>query len=52
MTLYGWRQLIQWSLEHSCMSPTERRGVYEHWEAAWGQFLAWVLEAYGHVLNE
>ena len=52
MTLYGWRQLIEWSLQHACMSATEYADVYEHWKAAWEEFLAWLVETYGHVLNE
>ncbi|KXH65785.1 adenosine/AMP deaminase [Colletotrichum salicis] len=43
MTLYGWRQLIEWSLEHSCMSKGELKKVREEWENRWGQFLDWIL---------
>lgn len=44
MTLHGWRQLIEWSLEHSCMDETERRRVYDMWERRWDQFLGEVIE--------
>jgi len=52
MTLHGWRQLVEWSLQHACMSPKEYADVYEHWKAAWEVFLTWVLETYGYVLNK
>jgi len=47
MTVFGWRQLIEWSLEHACMSPAEYADVYEHWEEAWDGFLLWVVRKYG-----
>ncbi len=49
MTLYGWRQLIEWSLLHSCMSDEERRPVVEKWEELWNEFLKWVVAEYGAV---
>lgn len=48
MTLYGWRQLIEWSLEYSCMSEDEREEVYSHWSTKWQEFLEWVREEYGN----
>ena len=52
MTLYGWRQMIEWSMEHACMSPSEYASVYEHWKAAWEQFLDWVIDEYEKNLSE
>ena len=49
MTLYGWRQLIEWSLQHSCMSQDELGPVRAKWEQAWDGFLDWVIHAYGDV---
>ncbi|KAJ0163656.1 Adenosine deaminase CECR1-A [Colletotrichum tanaceti] len=47
MTLHGWRQLIEWSLEHSCMSEEELVVVREDWEKRWESFLDWVIAEYG-----
>ncbi len=47
MTLFGWKQLIEWSIEHACMSPTERDEIYVHWKRAWIDFLRWVDVTYG-----
>jgi len=51
MTLYGWRQLIEWSLEHACMSTPEREAVRGKWKIAWAEFLDWVVAEYGGVVG-
>lgn len=52
MTIWGWKQLILWSIEHSCMDDQEREDVLQKWESMWDQFLGWVVEEYGHVVPE
>src|SRR5688572_23513885 len=52
MTLYGWKQLIEWSLLHSCMSQDELGPVRAKWEQLWDKFLDWVIDAYGDVEAE
>lgn len=47
MTLFGWKQLIEWSLDHACMSPDERREVRRAWEARWEKFLDEAIEEFG-----
>ncbi|TDZ25440.1 Adenosine deaminase 2 [Colletotrichum orbiculare MAFF 240422] len=47
MTLYGWKQLIEWSLDHSCMSKAELESAVEDWKRRWEEFLDWVIEEYG-----
>lgn len=49
MSLHGWRQLIEWSLEHSCMSKAELAAVRAEWEKRWEEFLDWVIAEYGDV---
>lgn len=46
MTLHGWRQLIEWSLEHSCMSKDELASVRTEWEKRWQLFLDWILKEF------
>lgn len=50
MTLWGWKQLILWSLEHACMEDDERRDVLKQWQETWEAFLDGVMKEYGHVL--
>ncbi|KAK4166426.1 putative adenosine deaminase-related growth factor [Cladorrhinum sp. PSN259] len=38
MTLHGFRQLIEWSIEHSCMEPEVKAKVYIDWEKMWNYF--------------
>ncbi|KAK3995893.1 hypothetical protein QBC44DRAFT_305082 [Cladorrhinum sp. PSN332] len=38
MTLHGFRQLIEWSIEHSCMEPVLKEEVYHDWEIMWNSF--------------
>jgi adenosine deaminase CECR1 len=47
MGLYGWKQLILWSLEHACMCPEEYRVIRAEWENLWLRFLQGVVDTYG-----
>lgn len=51
MTLLGWKQLIEWSLEHSCMSPKELSDVRFEWTTRWKDFCQWILDEYGPKLK-
>ncbi|KAK3333728.1 hypothetical protein B0T19DRAFT_440462 [Cercophora scortea] len=51
MTLHGWRQLIEWSIEHSCMEPEQRAEVYRDWVLMWDKFCKWINQEYGHLLD-
>ncbi|OHE98046.1 adenosine/AMP deaminase [Colletotrichum orchidophilum] len=52
MTLHGWRQLIEWSLEHSCMSKEELAAVRMEWEKRWKKFLEWILTEFKDLDGE
>lgn len=39
MTLFGWKQLIEWSLEHACLSEQEYDVIRKDWAKRWDQFL-------------
>lgn len=47
MSLYGWKQLILWSLEHSCLDEKAFAEVLSHWEQQWDDFVRRVIEKYG-----
>ncbi len=47
MTLFGWKQLIEWSLQHSCMSAAEYADVHATWQTAWDEFVDWINQCYG-----
>jgi adenosine deaminase CECR1 len=52
MTLLGWKQLVGWSIEHACLSPSQRAHVVRRWEREWASFLDWVVDEFGAVLGE
>ena len=49
MTLYGWRQLIEWSLEHACLTQRELTNIKVRWGEKWDIFLNWVVQTYEKV---
>ncbi|EJT80143.1 hypothetical protein GGTG_00147 [Gaeumannomyces tritici R3-111a-1] len=51
-TLHGWRQLIEWSLEHACLDEIEHTKVYNEWNKLWDEFLDWILETYEVLLDK
>ncbi|CAG8976138.1 hypothetical protein HYALB_00002419 [Hymenoscyphus albidus] len=44
MSLFGWKQLAKWSLEHSCMEPDLKAEVTAMWEEKWEDFCHWIVE--------
>ncbi|KAI5459281.1 adenosine deaminase [Mariannaea sp. PMI_226] len=47
MGLYGWKQLILWSLEHACLDEQEYRQTLAQWEQQWEAFIHWIIAEYG-----
>ncbi|KAK3350074.1 hypothetical protein B0T25DRAFT_549729 [Lasiosphaeria hispida] len=47
LTLHGWRQLIEWSLEHSCLEDDARSIIYQEWEDMWKKFCESIVKEYG-----
>ncbi|GAB1315879.1 Adenosine deaminase domain-containing protein [Madurella fahalii] len=44
MTLHGLRQLIEWSIEYSCMEPDLKTEVRAHWEKEWNDFCQRIVD--------
>ena len=51
MTVHGWKQLAEWSIEHSCLSPAEIREAKQIHAEDWRSFCMWVVENYGTYLD-
>lgn len=47
MGLYGWKQLVLWSLEHSCLDEEEYIRISTQWQQDWDKFVAWIISKYG-----
>lgn len=46
MSLHGWRQLAEWSIEHSCMTEIEKRVARSIFANDWEVFCDWVVKEY------
>ena len=47
MTVHGWKQLAEWSLQHSCLTPEELKKAMEIFGREWEAFCKWIVETYG-----
>ncbi|KAK5131074.1 hypothetical protein LTR08_001360 [Meristemomyces frigidus] len=47
MSVHGWKQLAEWSLEHSCLTAAELKKAKAIFEREWELFCRWVVESYG-----
>lgn len=48
MDLHGWRQLVEWSIEHASLeSEQERRALKALWQQKWDVFVAALNQALG-----
>ena len=46
MTVHGWKQLAQWSIEHSCLDEADiKKAKYIH-AREWEKFCQWVVDNY------
>jgi len=52
MDLHGWRQLVEWSVKHSCLDEEQKSEAYAILDAAWRDFCAWIEGVYGFVLDD
>jgi len=46
MSVHGWRQLAEWSLEFSCLSEDEKKEGLEIFRREWEEFCEWIVEKY------
>lgn len=51
MSLHGWRVLAEWSLEHSCLTPSEKAAAKEAWLERWEVYCQWIVDTYGGELS-
>ncbi|KAK3722414.1 hypothetical protein LTR37_002405 [Vermiconidia calcicola] len=45
MTIYGWKQLAQWSIQHSCLDVEEMKKAKQVHAREWENFCQWVRAA-------
>lgn len=47
MSIHGWKQLAEWSIEHSCLSDDEIEQAKRIHAKDWDRFCRWIVETYG-----
>jgi adenosine deaminase CECR1 len=52
MTLHGWKQLAEWSIEHSCMEPELQRRTLAEWRKLWDAFCKGIVKEYGWLVKK
>ncbi|KAF2091732.1 Metallo-dependent hydrolase [Saccharata proteae CBS 121410] len=52
MSLVGWRVLVEWSFEYSCVGDGERQEWLRVFRTKWDEFCRWVVDTYGEVLKK
>ncbi|KAI7279403.1 Metallo-dependent hydrolase [Hortaea werneckii] len=51
MSVHGWKQLAQWSIQHSCLSEEEGKRAMEIFQRDWRDFCEWVVATYGEYAD-
>jgi adenosine deaminase CECR1 len=46
MAVHGWKQLIEWSIEYSCLTKGEQIIAKKMFEEQWEKFCKWIIEEY------
>lgn len=46
-SLHGWKQLVEWSFEHACLSVEQQKEGREYFAEDWEAFCEWIVEEYG-----
>ncbi|KAI0133830.1 hypothetical protein BJ170DRAFT_607572 [Xylariales sp. AK1849] len=49
MNLHGWRQLIEWSIEHASLDQGEHEKLKSLWEPRWDSFIQWVNREFAEI---
>jgi adenosine deaminase CECR1 len=47
MSIHGWRQLVEWSIEYSCLNDSDQAKAREILKWEWEEFCNWIIEEYG-----
>lgn len=47
MTLHGWRQLVEWSIEHSCLDKWQQAQALDILKREWEEYCQWIVKKYG-----
>lgn len=46
MSIHGWKQLAEWSIEHSCLSRDQKVEAKTIFAQDWEIFCKWIVDTY------
>ncbi|KAG5984826.1 hypothetical protein E4U55_003044 [Claviceps digitariae] len=49
MSLFGWKQLAIWSIQHACLDDAGKADLMNEWQRLWDDFLEWTVSKYEAV---
>jgi adenosine deaminase CECR1 len=47
MSIHGWRQLVEWSVQYSCLSVSDQVEAGRILAREWEDFCQWIVDQYG-----
>jgi adenosine deaminase CECR1 len=47
MTIHGWKQLAEWSIEHSCLDEGQIQEAKAIHAREWERFCEWIVRTFG-----
>lgn len=51
MTIHGWKQLAEWSIEHSCLTPDEIKQGLKIFRREFEEFCKWIVASFGEYAD-
>jgi adenosine deaminase CECR1 len=46
MSIHGWKQLAQWSIQYSCLSEKQKARANQIFNKEWEDFCTWVVKTF------
>ncbi|KAL1616817.1 hypothetical protein SLS54_008209 [Diplodia seriata] len=46
MSVHGWRQLIEWSIQYSCLDNDAKKHGFNFFRRQWEEFCQWIVDTY------
>lgn len=47
MSIHGWRQLVEWSIQYSCLDKKDQVRAQDILKREWEIFCKWIVDEYG-----
>jgi adenosine deaminase CECR1 len=51
MSIHGWRQLVEWSIQYSCLCEAQQIHARSILKQEWEVFCKWIIDEYGEYAD-